>query len=885
NVIPPITRIIDTSFCAGGVLNVGNFQHRTTGNFTDTLRSQMGCDSVIVQVHLRVFEPSLLTQIRREICQGDSVRMGNQSYYTTGIHRKMLVNRNGCDSLVELNLTVHPLPQAQFVARPNFNVVTFENSSTNALRYFWRFGDGDTSHLAQPTHTYRVGTYQVTLFVYNNCGRDSLVIPITVRIPSVYTSQNKTICYGKTFVINNHSYNTTGSYIDTTRSIWGGDTILTTNLTVLPALARTIRVHICQGAFYQLRDGRRTDTAGTFLSVIPITGSCDSLITTIVTVQTIRRVTVDTTICNGSRLILPDNRPADTTGIYESRLRTVAGCDSFIILTRLTVLPFRTRTDSVAICEGYSYTSVTNRTYRQAGTHWDTLRNRNCDTLRVKTVLSIKPTITRSVPATICQGATYRLPDGQLTDSAGTYRSTLRGNGIHCDTIVTTTLTVERVIRRIDSAQICENGVYIFLDGRTTTRAGIYTTTLFTRLGCDSLVVKTYLRVYALRPPQKDTVTICYNSSYRLPDGRQVSTPGDYTSTIRSFVVNCDSVIVLTHLKVTQRALLPARPISTAGLGSNEIRFTFNNLDTNFRYTLHFGDSSQQMIRLGDTVWHHYQRDGDYQVQLIMEAPCSRDTFRVNMPIFTPLRVRLVYPKVVCEGDSVRYQYIVQSGAITNQFWNLQNGTPNFSLSPAPVVTYRIAGKWQVKLTVQNTLNSLELIDSIVVKPRTRAHFNYGIPNAFTVHFTQTATNATTYRWEFGDGNVSQTLNPIHNYNQAGDFTVLLIVSNDCNRDTMRQVIHIGKTLTENLQFVNRFKLMPNPAQDELTIQLELKIAQKITFRLLNLLGQEQMKLQPAMAKTFEQSFDVSGLANGSYLLQIMGENGLMINEKVVIQH
>jgi PKD domain/Secretion system C-terminal sorting domain len=288
---------------------------------------------------------------------------------------------------------------------------------------------------------------------------------------------------------------------------------------------------------------------------------------------------------------------------------------------------------------------------------------------------------------------------------------------------------------------------------------------------------------------------------------------------------------------------------------------------------------------LGDTVWHHYRRDGDYQVQLIMEASCSRDTFQVNMPIFTPLRVRLAYPKVVCEGDSVRYQYIVQSGAVTNQFWNLQNGTPNFSLSPAPVVTYRTSGKWQVKLVVQNTLNSLELLDSIVVKPRARANFTYRTLDGFIAQFTQTATHATTYRWEFGDGSVSEAPNAVHNYNGTGEFTVLLIVSNDCNRDTMRKVIQIGKTLTENLQSVNRFKLMPNPAQDELIIQLELKKAEKITFRLLNLLGQEQMKRQPAMSKTFEQSFDVSGLANGSYLLQIIGENGLMINEKVVIQH
>jgi PKD repeat protein len=77
-----------------------------------------------------------------------------------------------------LNLTFNLLnkPVAVFVATPqpacfnNPTTISFNSTGTlNATNYFWNFGDGFTSTLANPTHAYTLpGTYTVTLIVSNS---------------------------------------------------------------------------------------------------------------------------------------------------------------------------------------------------------------------------------------------------------------------------------------------------------------------------------------------------------------------------------------------------------------------------------------------------------------------------------------------------------------------------------------------------------------------------------------------------------------------------------------------------------------------------------------------------------------------------------------------
>ena len=81
-----------------------------------------------------------------------------------------------CSDTINLNFTLINNPVAAFTSSPqpacfnNPTCISFNSSgSVNAMSYFWDFGDGFTSSLANPTHCYTTpGTYNVTLIVSNS---------------------------------------------------------------------------------------------------------------------------------------------------------------------------------------------------------------------------------------------------------------------------------------------------------------------------------------------------------------------------------------------------------------------------------------------------------------------------------------------------------------------------------------------------------------------------------------------------------------------------------------------------------------------------------------------------------------------------------------------
>ncbi|MEN8224499.1 MAG: PKD domain-containing protein, partial [Bacteroidota bacterium] len=119
-----------------------------------------------------------------------------------------VINSDGCVDTINQNIDVHPLPVAGFDILPNDSICNLEqftfldttNTNTGTITsWFWDFGDGNTSTLQNPTHSYSAaGNYSVSLYVYNeNSCRDTITQQVTVTaLPAIdfSMSPNDTNC-------------------------------------------------------------------------------------------------------------------------------------------------------------------------------------------------------------------------------------------------------------------------------------------------------------------------------------------------------------------------------------------------------------------------------------------------------------------------------------------------------------------------------------------------------------------------------------------------------------------------------------------------------------------------------------------------------------------
>ncbi|MGJ8661095.1 MAG: PKD domain-containing protein, partial [Bacteroidota bacterium] len=119
---------------------------------------------------------------------GNTSTMQNPAhvYDFPGAYTVCLIINNGCTDTICQTVTVScAIPNATFTSVVgNGGLVTFTNTTTPvADSYNWNFGDGNTSALENPTHTYTTsGNYQVCMTITDTCGTDSLCSTISVDV-------------------------------------------------------------------------------------------------------------------------------------------------------------------------------------------------------------------------------------------------------------------------------------------------------------------------------------------------------------------------------------------------------------------------------------------------------------------------------------------------------------------------------------------------------------------------------------------------------------------------------------------------------------------------------------------------------------------------------
>ena len=103
---PTQITVIDTIICGNETFVAAGISHNTIGNYTYILQTWQGCDSMVT-LNLTVNPTHLINQ-NFIICQGESILVGTIIHDSTGIYTDTLVNIYGCDSIVITDLNINP---------------------------------------------------------------------------------------------------------------------------------------------------------------------------------------------------------------------------------------------------------------------------------------------------------------------------------------------------------------------------------------------------------------------------------------------------------------------------------------------------------------------------------------------------------------------------------------------------------------------------------------------------------------------------------------------------------------------------------------------------------------------------------------------------------
>lgn len=138
------------------------------------------------------------------------------------------------------------------------------------------------------------------------------------------------------------------------------------------------------------------------------------------------------------------------------------------------------------------------------------------------------------------------------------------------------------------------------------------------------------------------------------------------------------------------------------------------------------------------------------------------------------------------------------------------------------------------------------------------------------------------FTWYFGDGRISRERSPIYQYNRDGNFGVRLVVETNegctCEKSANNLVVNLS---SNTLMVSNGISVYPNPSNGVVYVanQGVLEIA---SIRVMNTVGASIADLTPA-AQMNEYTLDLSGVANGVYMVTIQTKDGNQFVQKVVL--
>jgi PKD repeat protein len=736
-------------------------------------------------------------------------------YSVPGVYSITLVafNSSGSSTFTRTSyITVSTIPAPGFNFTSTGLAVSFNNTSVNGTSYLWEFGDGTTSTLQNPTHTYaNGGTYTVKLTTTNACGSTSITKTVSL-IPAPeasFTTSGSPGCAPQTVTFTNTS-------IGATSFNWSfpGATP--------PASTDTSPVVVYdQPGTYTATlvaintSGTDTATATIQIGTVPGAGfssSTSGLIATF-TNSTTNGTSYSWDFGDGSTSTETDPTHSYTAdGVYTVVLTATNACGSSTVTQTVTITtpPSANFTAGpLTGCPGmtvvYDNTSSDNATtfawsfpggtpdtsslenpavvYNTSGQYDVTLIASN--SAGADTVVFVNYIQVGSAPvagfSSTSNGAVVSFTNSSTNATSyswdfGDNSGSSEANPVHtyaADGVYTVVLSATNSCGTVTTTQTV-----------TVTTAPSANFTAGNTSGCGPLQV-----IFENTSSENAT------SWFWTFEGGEPATSTDENPTVIYLNPGTYDVTLVVTGSGGSDTLVRADYITVEGAPSGS--FTYSQVQNSVSFTNTTAGATTYTWTFGDgnssneaNPTHTYAADGIYTVILAATNDCGTTFVEQTVTIVTvPVAAFTFNGAIGCSPFIVLFDNTSSDNA-TSIEWTFEGGTPATSTEENPLVTWDAPGVYTVTLVASNSAGSSTATASITVIGGPTAGFTSQTAG-LSVIFNNSSQNGGTYDWDFGDGTTSQEENPTHTYAATGTYTVVLTAYNECGTNTFTQVVTI----------------------------------------------------------------------------------------------
>lgn len=168
--------------------------------------------------------------------------------------------------------------------------------------------------------------------------------------------------------------------------------------------------------------------------------------------------------------------------------------------------------------------------------------------------------------------------------------------------------------------------------------------------------------------------------------------------------------------------------------------------------------------------------------------------------------------------------------------------------------------------------------DTVKVSP-VISHFNYVEEVGGILTFTDASTGATSWHWDFGDGETSDEQHPIHTYIEGGDYVITLTI-NDGLCSSTQTYTFITTGTSQGIKPLS-LALQPNPTSESTTLRLADVVTEDLEVHLEDFNG-KTLATYKILSGQKEIRMDVSGLPTAVYVIQVKGSHYAEVRKLVV---